>query len=124
MVFLTIFIKEIHQNTKMSYIINYFQLCKLHLYLYSLSVIFHTLACLHRLIARTTIGIHQYDVESAMLEHSLIAALAWSDVQGSVCFIPYKLDFREFTLLIVVVVTLVLIECNRTVCKRSDTYHG
>ena len=37
-----------------------------------------------------------------MLEHSLIAALAWRDAQGSVCFIPYKLDFREFTLLIVV----------------------
>ena len=48
----------------------------LQLYLFSLSVIFHTLACLHRLIARSTIGIHQYDMETAMLEHSLIAALA------------------------------------------------
>ena len=90
----------------------------LQLYLYSLSVIFHTLACLHRLIARTTIGIHQYDVESAMLEHSLIAALAWCDVQGSVCFIPNKLDFREFTLLVIIVVTLVLIERKITVCTR------
>jgi hypothetical protein len=41
-------------------------------------------------------------MESAMLEHSLIAALAWSDAQSSVCFIPNKLDFREFTLIMVV----------------------
>ena len=47
-----------------------------------------------------------------MLEHSLITALTWRDVQGSGCFIPYKLDFREFSLLIVVVVALVLIECK------------
>ena len=47
-----------------------------------------------------------------------LTALAWCDVQGSVCFIPNKLDFREFTLLVIIVVTLVLIERKITVCTR------
>jgi hypothetical protein len=75
----------------------------LQLYLDGLSVIFHALACLHRLIAYSAISTHQHDVESAMLEHSLITALTWRDVQGSVCFmfviddmfyLPFLADFE------------------------------
>ena len=91
------------------------------MYLYCLPVIFHALACLHRLIACSAISSHQHDVESAMLEHSLITTLTGGDAQGSSCFIPHKLDFREFTLFVVIVVALILIERKRSIGTRIDT---
>lgn len=75
-----------------------------------------------RNICACGIAVYHHDVEFPGFKHSGILAKSFSYCQGSVGVVPVESDGRVGSILIIVVVKLVLIQCKRSVRSRIDPY--